>query len=209
MTPLLKVEGLGHSYGARVGCTDVGFDLYPGEVMGIGDTFGEAFAKAQQGASMTLPEGGTAFISVRERDKADAVVLSRRLHQLGFTQEQAQEVYNLAAEKMVPMIAELAAEFQADREVEKLINHFGGAENWKEISRQLLSFGRQNLPPELWGRAISLFTVVFAFAQTLGPYGAGLVGDLVGNIGISLLTAAGLLLVGAGIALTQRPLERG
>ncbi|MCP5144641.1 MAG: carbamoyl-phosphate synthase large subunit, partial [Gammaproteobacteria bacterium] len=55
-----------------------------GEVMGIGDTFGEAFAKAQQGASMTLPEGGTAFISVRERDKADAVVLSRRLHQLGF-----------------------------------------------------------------------------------------------------------------------------
>ena len=35
MTPLLKVEGLGHSYGARVGCTDVGFDLYPGEVMGI------------------------------------------------------------------------------------------------------------------------------------------------------------------------------
>jgi MFS family permease len=70
------------------------------------------------------------------------------------------------------------------------------------------NFSRQNLPPELWGRAISLFTVVFAFAQTLGPYGAGLVGDLVGNIGISLLTAAALLLVGAAIALTQRPLER-
>jgi len=68
------------------------------------------------------------------------------------------------------------------------------------------SFTRQNLPPESWGRAISLFTVVFAVAQTAGPYGAGLVGDLTGNIGISLLVASGLLLLGAAIAALQRPL---
>lgn len=68
------------------------------------------------------------------------------------------------------------------------------------------NFTRQNLPAESWGRVISLFTVVFAVAQTLGPYGAGLVGDLAGNIGISLLAAAGLLLVGALIALLQRSL---
>ena len=68
------------------------------------------------------------------------------------------------------------------------------------------SFIRQNLPPESWGHAISLFTVVFAVAQTLGPYGAGLVGDLYNNIGVSLLVAAGLLLVGAAIALLQKPL---
>ena len=35
MTPLLQVEGVAKYYGARVGCTDVSFDLYPGEVMGI------------------------------------------------------------------------------------------------------------------------------------------------------------------------------
>jgi MFS family permease len=69
------------------------------------------------------------------------------------------------------------------------------------------SFTRQNLPPESWGRAISLFTVVFAMAQTAGPYGAGLVGDLTGNIGISLLVASGLLLLGAAIAMLQRPLR--
>jgi len=69
------------------------------------------------------------------------------------------------------------------------------------------SFTRQNLPPESWGRAISLFTVVFAVAQTAGPYGAGLVGDLTGNIGISLLVASALLLLGAAIALLQRPLR--
>lgn len=68
------------------------------------------------------------------------------------------------------------------------------------------SFTRQNLPQESWGAAISLFTVVFAVAQTLGPYGAGLVGDLYDNIGISLLAAAGLLLIGAAIALMQKPL---
>jgi predicted MFS family arabinose efflux permease len=69
------------------------------------------------------------------------------------------------------------------------------------------SFARQNLPADSWGRAISLFTVVFAVAQTAGPYGAGLVGDLFGNIGISLLAASCLLLLGALAALLQRPLN--
>lgn len=35
MTPLLQVTGIEKRYGARIGCTDVNFDLYPGEVMGI------------------------------------------------------------------------------------------------------------------------------------------------------------------------------
>ncbi|MEN9060135.1 phosphonate C-P lyase system protein PhnK [Ponticoccus litoralis] len=35
MTPLLKVESVEKRYGAHIGCTDVSFDLYPGEVMGI------------------------------------------------------------------------------------------------------------------------------------------------------------------------------
>ena len=69
------------------------------------------------------------------------------------------------------------------------------------------NFTRQNLQPESWGQAISLFTVIFAVAQTLGPYGAGLVGDLSHNIGTGLLVAAALLLIGAVIAWTQKPLH--
>ncbi len=69
------------------------------------------------------------------------------------------------------------------------------------------SFSRQNLPPENWGASISFFTVVFAVAQTVGPYGAGLAGDYFGDIGVSLLAAAGILLLGAAAALMQRPLE--
>ena len=70
----------------------------------------------------------------------------------------------------------------------------------------MTNFARQNLPAQSWGAAISLFTVVFAIAQTLGPYAAGLLGDLTGDIGISLLGASGLLLLGAVIALMQKHL---
>jgi len=68
------------------------------------------------------------------------------------------------------------------------------------------NFTRQNLPSQSWARAMSLFTVVFAIAQTMGPYGAGLIGDIFDNIGVSLLAAAVLLLVGAVVALQQKPL---
>jgi carbamoyl-phosphate synthase large subunit len=55
-----------------------------GEVMGVGDTFGEAFAKAQMGASEVLPTGGTAFISVRDDDKPLVAGVARDLINLGF-----------------------------------------------------------------------------------------------------------------------------
>jgi carbamoyl-phosphate synthase large subunit len=55
-----------------------------GEVMGIGETFGEAYAKAMTAAGIQLPRSGTAFISVNEGDKGQAVVLARKLARLGF-----------------------------------------------------------------------------------------------------------------------------
>jgi carbamoyl-phosphate synthase large subunit len=55
-----------------------------GEVMGVGETFGEAYGKAMEGAFLTLPMRGKAFISVNDSDKGQAVVLARRLNNLGF-----------------------------------------------------------------------------------------------------------------------------
>lgn len=75
--------------------------------------------------------------------------VNERLHAKGLTNEQVQEVYDLAAEKLVPMIVELAGEFQADRELEKLISHFGGQEKWGQVSKQILAFGRKNLPADV------------------------------------------------------------
>ena len=56
-----------------------------GEVMGLDQDFGRAFAKAQLAAGGVLPESGRAFISVRDRDKPHAVELGRRLAALGFS----------------------------------------------------------------------------------------------------------------------------
>lgn len=55
-----------------------------GEVMGIGDSFDEAFAKAALAAGERLPAKGTAFISVREVDKSGVVKLARDLVETGF-----------------------------------------------------------------------------------------------------------------------------
>jgi carbamoyl-phosphate synthase large subunit len=55
-----------------------------GEVMGVGESFGEAFVKSQIAAGVKLPRGGRAFISVRDGDKLAAVGIARDLAQLGF-----------------------------------------------------------------------------------------------------------------------------
>src|SRR5205809_3652414 len=55
-----------------------------GEVMGVGATFGEAYGKAMEGAGLKLPLAGRAFVSVNDTDKGQAVLLARRLSNLGF-----------------------------------------------------------------------------------------------------------------------------
>src|SRR5882762_3810801 len=56
-----------------------------GEVMGVGETFGEAFVKSQLAAGVRLPQGGRAFISVRDADKHAAVQVALDLVELGFS----------------------------------------------------------------------------------------------------------------------------
>jgi carbamoyl-phosphate synthase large subunit len=58
-----------------------------GEVMGIDQDFGWAFAKSQAGAGAPLPKGGTAFISVKESDRPAALEVVQQLQRLGFAIE--------------------------------------------------------------------------------------------------------------------------
>ena len=55
-----------------------------GEVMGIGSTFGEAFAKSQLGASINLPTRGQVFISIKDSDKKKIIPIAQKLSNLGF-----------------------------------------------------------------------------------------------------------------------------
>jgi len=75
--PFVKFQGVDPLLGPEMKST--------GEVMGVGRDFGEAFAKAQLGAGVELPRGGTAFISVRDDDKARAIRVAQDLVALGFT----------------------------------------------------------------------------------------------------------------------------
>jgi len=55
-----------------------------GEVMGVGRTFGEAYAKAQLASGVVLPRQGAALLRVRERDKEGAIELGKILSEMGF-----------------------------------------------------------------------------------------------------------------------------
>ena len=55
-----------------------------GEVMGTDSSFGLAYAKAQLGCGMRLPDQGKVFISVRDEDKESVSAIAQRLHRLGF-----------------------------------------------------------------------------------------------------------------------------
>ena len=56
-----------------------------GEVMGVGTTFAEAYAKAQMGAGEVIETSGNAFISVRDRDKNNVVEVAEKLMELGYS----------------------------------------------------------------------------------------------------------------------------
>ncbi|MCO2667389.1 carbamoyl phosphate synthase large subunit, partial [Pseudomonas aeruginosa] len=55
-----------------------------GEVMGVGQTFGEALFKSQLAAGSRLPESGTVLLTVMDADKPKAVEVARMLHDLGY-----------------------------------------------------------------------------------------------------------------------------
>lgn len=56
-----------------------------GEVMGVGDTFAEAYGKAQKGAGDTIPSSGSVFVSVRDVDKEGIVAVAASLVDQGFS----------------------------------------------------------------------------------------------------------------------------
>jgi carbamoyl-phosphate synthase large subunit len=74
--PFVKFPGVDTILGPEMKST--------GEVMGVGETFAEAFVKSQLGAGIKLPTKGTAFISVKNADKPVMVEIARMLKQLGF-----------------------------------------------------------------------------------------------------------------------------
>ena len=74
--PFIKFPGVDTILGPEMKST--------GEVMGVGETFAEAFLKSQVAAGVRLPEAGNVFISVKDADKPRAIDTARKLHALGY-----------------------------------------------------------------------------------------------------------------------------
>ena len=74
--PFIKFPGVDTVLGPEMKST--------GEVMGVGESFGEAYAKAQEGAGTSLPPRGKALLSVRDADKPRLVRVAQELKGLGF-----------------------------------------------------------------------------------------------------------------------------
>ena len=68
------------------------------------------------------------------------------------------------------------------------------------------NFSRKNLPKENWRSAISLFTVIFAVGQSIGPIAAGFIGDYFDNIGHGMFAAGIILVLGMLAASRQKKL---
>lgn len=74
----------------------------------------------------------------------------KKLYDNGFSNKQAQVVYDLANEKILPILSELTIDFEAQKQLDKLVGHFGSKEKFDEVARQISSWAKQNLSPEVY-----------------------------------------------------------
>jgi len=100
--------------------------------------------------------------------------VNARLHQAGFTPGQAQLVYDLAGDHVLPQIERLVGELHASREREKLIERFGGEARYREAARSIEAWGRKALSPAAFQALSSSFDGVLALEQMMKSKEPGL-----------------------------------
>lgn len=101
--------------------------------------------------AMGIPDGPDGYrISHRHEMLSPDPEVNRRLHEAGFTPKQAQLVYDLAHDCVLPMLGDMQQEFDSQRGLDRLRDHFGGDSRWSDTARQVSAWGKSNLPPEVY-----------------------------------------------------------
>lgn len=93
--------------------------------------------------------------------------INRRLHEAGFTQDQAQLVYRLAEEYLLPAVSDAYGEVFVQQEVGRLADAFGGAEAWQATADQLRTWGKANLAQDVYETLASNYDGVMAMHQMM------------------------------------------
>ena len=76
--------------------------------------------------------------------------VNKQLHKAGLTNSQAQLVYQLARERLVPMAEKVATNSASENELAELVKHYGGEAKWQQVASQIDNWGKQNLPDEAY-----------------------------------------------------------
>lgn len=99
--------------------------------------------------AMTLPDGPDGYaLDVDDLLDVDADV-NQRLFDAGFSNDQAQLVYDLATERLVPLVQQMTSEVDDARQLDRVMQHFGGAERFDAVRPQLRAWAEANLKPEV------------------------------------------------------------
>ncbi len=93
--------------------------------------------------------------------------LNEQLRTAGFNQTQAQLVYDLAAQRLLPVLQDALGEIEAQQQLERLQRHFGGAETWSHTARQLKSWGASHLDPAIYDTLAGSYEGVLALHQMM------------------------------------------
>lgn len=108
----------------------------------------------------------------------------KKFYERGFSNDQAQFVYDLAGERVLPVLGEMSINFEAERQLDKLGRHFGGRDKFNEISRQISAWAKQNVNPEIYDAlgstsegVIALYNMMSSSEPALGREG-GISGEL-------------------------------
>jgi len=76
--------------------------------------------------------------------------INKILFEHGFTNEQAQLVYDLAADKVLPILEEIGQKLNQDKELKALEDTFGGEEQFNQIAHQIAAWGEKHLAPNVF-----------------------------------------------------------
>ena len=118
----------------------------------------EAFLRA-----LGVPASADEYhIDIKDKLISSDPEVNEKLRKLGFTQKQVQAVYDLAVERVLPCVYELARDYEGNRQLSRLSQHFGGEERFSEVARQLSAWGTKHLPKTVYEPLASTYEGVIA-----------------------------------------------
>ena len=118
--------------------------------------------------AMGIPDSADGYDLAAPHDLcAPDPAINARLHAANFSNDQAQLVYDLAAERLLPLIAEAAAQYEADRQRGTLVQHYGSEARFQQMASQLAAWGKAKLPPGVFAALAGTADGVLALEQMM------------------------------------------